>query len=359
MWQRELLILCTLSLHSLNSIEGESSADTLTIGTKDLANDLYDLVGNEAEANQLIGQTTSTASANSVEARTSTVTEKVLKKLRRRIVNGTKAVLGQFPQQVSLRRRYSQSHFCGGSILTAEWILTAGHCMSNNVKKVLEPYTITVVAGEIVLKNTNYARQWSYVRKIIVHPHFNVETLENDVALLQLSKPLTFDMYVRPITVASTSTKPSTTCQVSGWGYKKYEENVASSYLMYIDIPMMPVRLCRKLLVNYTKVPAGMLCAGYLEGGRDACQGDSGGGLLCQGFLTGVVSGGEGCAWPRLPGLYSDVKFYAFWIKQHVNLTQSFVSSNPISRASASSSLSSPLFGLIAIVLRALHAEAN
>ncbi|XP_011497791.1 PREDICTED: tryptase-like isoform X2 [Ceratosolen solmsi marchali] len=309
MWQRELLILCTLSLHSLNSIEGESSADTLTIGTKDLANDLYDLVGNEAEANQLIGQTTSTASANSVEARTSTVTEKVLKKLRRRIVNGTKAVLGQFPQQVSLRRRYSQSHFCGGSILTAEWILTAGHCMSNNVKKVLEPYTITVVAGEIVLKNTNYARQWSYVRKIIVHPHFNVETLENDVALLQLSKPLTFDMYVRPITVASTSTKPSTTCQVSGWGYKKY--------------------------------------------------GDSGGGLLCQGFLTGVVSGGEGCAWPRLPGLYSDVKFYAFWIKQHVNLTQSFVSSNPISRASASSSLSSPLFGLIAIVLRALHAEAN
>jgi len=43
-------------------------------------------------------------------------------------------------------------------------------------------------------------------------------------------------------------------------------------------------------------------------------QGDSGGGMVCNGVLSGVVSGGKGCAFPRLPGIYADVYHYLDWI---------------------------------------------
>ncbi|KAL6422856.1 hypothetical protein ACFW04_010409 [Cataglyphis niger] len=63
-----------------------------------------------------------------------------------------------------------------------------------------------------------------------------------------------------------------------------------------------------------------MFCAGYLEGGKDSCQGDSGGGMVCNGVLTGIVSGGEGCAQPRLPGVYADIFYYVDWIANQRNV---------------------------------------
>ncbi|NP_001166070.1 serine protease 132 precursor [Nasonia vitripennis] len=275
------------------------------------------------------------------------------KKLPGRIVNGTKAMLGQFPQQVSLRRRYSQSHFCGGSILTPEWVLTAGHCMMDKNLNVIEAYTILVIAGEIALKNSNAARQWSYVKNVIVHPSFDYNTLHNDVALLRLEKPFTFDPFVKPAPIAWLQMQPGTVCQVSGWGYQKYAGNSVSSYLMYVDLPLLPIPQCRKLMANYSTVPRGMFCAGYLEGGRDACQGDSGGGMMCKGYLTGVVSGGEGCAWPGLPGLYADLRVYSPWIKKYVNMTQNFtVRTNPFGGNAASLT---PIAALLALLLCVIY----
>lgn len=119
---------------------------------------------------------------------------------------------------------------------------------------------------------------------------------------------------------------------------------------MYVDLPILSTKQCRELLKNVTDLPEGMYCAGYIEGGRDACQvmciilnyiyilhyilyfishdrrilwclifqiyqGDSGGGMVCNGVLTGIVSGGNGCALPGFPGVYADVFHYLDWIK--------------------------------------------
>ncbi|KAG5323247.1 TRY2 protein, partial [Acromyrmex heyeri] len=178
---------------------------------------------------------------------------------------------------------------------------------------VIPPWTIIVVGG-IRKLNETLKRQEKGVENIRIHPKFNLENLYNDVAVLKLSTPFTFTPEVRSIPLSGSPPKPNTICQVAGWGYTIVEVPIVSSDLMYVDLPIRSKKECRKLLKNITDLPPGMMCAGYLEGGRDACQGDSGGGMVCNGTLTGIVSGGQGCAEPLLPGVYADVFHYLNWI---------------------------------------------
>lgn len=234
-----------------------------------------------------------------------------------RIVNGTRAVLRQFPHQVSLSR-YSGAHFCGGNIISSNLVLTAAHCMYQ-YGKTIEPWTILVIGGVLKLSDITSARQERGVKKINIHPMFNIATLHNDVAILQLSKPFKFTPEIHKVPLTGNAPVPKTFCQVSGWGYPAHDIPIVSDHLMYVDLPIRSVDECRKLLRGITNVPAGMFCAGYMEGGRDACQGDSGGGMVCNGILTGVVSGGKGCAFPRIPGVYSDIHHYLKWITEQSN----------------------------------------
>lgn len=230
-----------------------------------------------------------------------------------RIVNGTKAVLKQFPHQVSLMRSWSQAHFCGGSLISTTLVLTAGHCMFLS-GSAIQPWTITVVGGIVNLINETSTRQKSSVASIRIHPEFDLQNLYNDVAILQLSESFTFTPELHSVPLTGNPPVPNTICQVSGWGYPSSDIPIVSPDLMYVDLPIRSVKECRELLENVTDLPSGMYCAGYLEGGKDACQGDSGGGMICNGVLTGIVSGGEGCAEPRMPGVYADVFHYLDWI---------------------------------------------
>ncbi|OXB77548.1 UNVERIFIED_CONTAM: hypothetical protein H355_015840 [Colinus virginianus] len=87
--------------------------------------------------------------------------------------------------------------------------------------------------------------------------------------------------------------------------------------LQKVTVPLMSKEECQ---ARYRKrrIDDKEICAGYDEGGRDACKGDSGGPLSCRHeevwYLVGITSWGEGCARPRQPGVYTKVVEYSDWI---------------------------------------------
>merc|ERR1712123_361826 len=126
-----------------------------------------------------------------------------------RIVGGEEAADGEFPWQVSLRSigALGATHFCGGSIIDKDWVLTAAHCCAGQV-----PASMHVVAGGIKLNNFENEEEPRNIDHIIGHP--------NDACMLKLKESLEWTEFVKPIALpaAGQETPAGTECIVTGWG---------------------------------------------------------------------------------------------------------------------------------------------
>ncbi|XP_035688123.1 trypsin-like [Branchiostoma floridae] len=225
-----------------------------------------------------------------------------------RIVGGAEATPGAFPWQVSLQR--SGSHFCGGTLLNSQWVLSAAHCLNS---------AITVVAGEHDLSRNEGHEQRRSVERIILHPNFNSNTLDNDIMLIKLSSPVTINSWVSPASLPGLgeTLDVSTRVTVTGWG------NTGSDFpnkLQRVRVPVISRNTCNDANTYNGAVTTNMFCAGYMDGGKGSCQGDSGGPAVRGGTVYGVVSWGpQTCAQPKYPGVYTKVKKYTDWINSYIN----------------------------------------
>ncbi|XP_077188461.1 transmembrane protease serine 9 [Paroedura picta] len=230
-----------------------------------------------------------------------------------RIVGGSEALKGEFPWQVSLRE--NGEHFCGATILTTRWLVSAAHCFN----ELHDPSSWTAYVGSVWLSHTGSSSAKADVGHIVKHPSYNTDTADYDVALLRLADPLVFTKYIQPVCLptASHTFPPGKKCLISGWGYLKEDFLVKPELLQKATVELLDQALCASLYTN--ALTDRMLCAGYLEGKIDSCQGDSGGPLVCKEpsgrfFLAGIVSWGIGCAEAKRPGVYARVTKLRDWI---------------------------------------------
>ncbi|KAF7198713.1 trypsin-3-like [Nothobranchius furzeri] len=221
-----------------------------------------------------------------------------------RIVGGYECPKNSVPYQVSLFAGYN---YCGGILLSDEWVLSAAHCKSKS--------DVEVRLGEHDIWEPENTEQHIMSAEFIHHPDYNPRTQDSDIMLIRLSRTATLNSFVRPVALPSKCASAGSRCLVSGWGNIRPSDD-ASRYpdkLQCLDIPVLSDDTCFN---SYPfQITDNMICAGFLEGGKDSCQGDSGGPLVCDGELQGVVSWGKGCALKNKPGVYTKVCNYVSWIK--------------------------------------------
>ncbi|XP_058694701.1 plasma kallikrein-like isoform X4 [Poecile atricapillus] len=175
-----------------------------------------------------------------------------------------------------------------------------------------------IYAGILRQSEINEDTPFFKVEEIIVHSQYKHAQIGYDIALMKLAKPMNFTDLQLPICLPSKEDTNIfyTDCWVIGWGYRK-EKGRVQDILQKAPVPFMSKEECQ---ARYRRQRIGdkVICAGYDEGGRDACKGDSGGPLSCRHeelwYLVGITSWGEGCARPRQPGVYTKVADYSDWI---------------------------------------------
>merc|ERR1712018_951278 len=219
-----------------------------------------------------------------------------------RIVGGEVANDGEFPFQVSLRSvgAIGLTHFCGGSIIDENWVLTAAHCCAGQI-----PATMHVVAGGIKLNNFENEEEPRNLDAIIGHPDYSAATISNDACLLKMK-----------------DTAAGSMVTVTGWGTTSEGALGLPNVLHKVSVPVVSDEDCNASYgASGYAVADSMICAGLPEGGNDSCQGDSGGPFFSNespetGELLGIVSWGIGCARAGYPGVYTEVSHFVEWITE-------------------------------------------
>ncbi|KAF1597368.1 UNVERIFIED_CONTAM: Trypsin I-P1, partial [Eudyptes pachyrhynchus] len=218
-----------------------------------------------------------------------------------KIVGGYTCAENSVPYQVSLNSGY---HFCGGSLINSQWVLSAAHCYKSRIQ---------VQLGKHNLALTESTQQFISSAKVIRHSGYSSTTLDNDIMLIKLAKPAQLNRAVRTVPLPTSCVATGTTCLISGWGNTLSDANPYPDTLQCLKAPVLSSRKCTEAYPG--KITENMICVGFLEGGKDSCQGDSGGPVVCNGQLQGIVSWGIGCAQKGYPGVYTKVCNYVSWIK--------------------------------------------
>jgi len=232
-----------------------------------------------------------------------------------RIINGYVAPKDRYPYSVSMRN--FQGHFCGGTLIGNDVVLTAAHCLANGAPGSVSIGSDNVDSGE--KRN---------VASALEHPKYNINNDDYDIALVFLEASTSRDIAMPKLNRESSFPSAGGKAITMGWG--KTDSGGASlpDELLAVELDVISNSECERASkggYNYVgDIYDSMLCTHTKE--KDACQGDSGGPLVIQSggdgddptqdILVGIVSWGVGCAY--LPGVFARVSEGMDWIEKTV-----------------------------------------
>ncbi len=289
-----------------------------------------------------------------------------------RVFGGRPAAEGAYPWQVALMTAAGldqndpdsrfNAQFCGATLLTREWVLTAAHCLMDREGNRTAPADTLVLTGTTDLREGGDFRE---IAEIVIHEGYDPILIENDIALIRLTQPI--GQSAGPVGAIRIATSADQVREGSallvGWG--RTEEGTFPFELLETDLDLVSNEVCNTglrslfedelaqmivrlgggnrvpedamqqaydLLVNSqgNAVPDTQLCAGVASGERSSCNGDSGGPLLLRNadgrlVQVGIVSWGRvplsadgSCGHQNLYTSYTRIPSYFDWISRHV-----------------------------------------
>lgn len=218
--------------------------------------------------------------------------------IKPKIVGGNEAEVGRYPYMVSLLS--GDSPFCGGTLIDPVWVLSAAHCAG---------IATHVLVGHHYFNDIPPNAENIEIDYEVVHPYYNDNTINNDLMLIRLVSPSSFQhLMIDQVDVGAKEIPDETDVTVMGWG-TTMSGGSASDVLLEAQIQTVSNEKCAEAYSD--AITDSMMCAA--ANGKDSCQGDSGGPLIMKGsdassdFQIGIVSWGYGCASPDYPGVYANV----------------------------------------------------
>ncbi|XP_006889657.1 PREDICTED: granzyme A-like [Elephantulus edwardii] len=210
---------------------------------------------------------------------------------------------------------------CSGTLIGNKWVLTAAHC-SVGVKSQV------ILGAHSISNEMETERQIMYIKKEIPYPCYDPETREGDLKLLKLRKKATINKNVKILEQPKSGedVKPGTKCKVAAWGKSLKIKHGQAGTLREINVTVIDRKTCNddKHYAYNPIISINMICAGNPKGGKESCDGNSGGPLICGGVLRGITSFGRPgkCGSVKVPGIYIRLsKKYLTWIASTVKKT--------------------------------------
>ncbi len=245
-----------------------------------------------------------------------------------KIEGATSAQFGEWPHMCMLFRAANGpddfSVFeCGASLVAPGMAMTAAHCIRTDEDK---DATFVVRCGEWDTKGARrelYPHQDREVMKVTLHPSYNPENHENDMALLHLRQEFELEPHIDTICLPDEDLGrdgySDEGCYAAGWGKEDFSDSSKyQTLLQHVELPIVPREQCQDAF-RTTKLGSGFtlhesfMCAGGEEG-NDTCKGDGGGPLMCPSTVdptiyvqVGVTAWGIGCGTEGIPGAYSSI----------------------------------------------------
>ncbi|CAN8176050.1 unnamed protein product [Coccothraustes coccothraustes] len=161
-----------------------------------------------------------------------------------RVVGGKSAEAGAWPWLVSIQDPSvsGTGHLCGGSLISAKWVLTAAHCFaeSRNIS------AMRLLIGATQLTEPGPGAQVRLIERLLVHKEYSPADQSNDIALLELNEPVQCSSYIQLACVpnATVNVAQLESCYVAGWGATSARSQKSSDVLQEAKVHLIDVQVC-------------------------------------------------------------------------------------------------------------------